>query len=686
VHPTSPPSKGSTLTSTFHTSKGALKSKTSVHNLKSSVLSVSVQQSITSNASPKRLDNGSKPIAQHFNPLSNNYPSPDVSNLHKYLNNSEIISVLSTKISPNRDILSANDTIKTVEKADSSDFPMNSETTFKSRQYLLSNSPLTAPVKTVGMSKQMATPTPPPNLTFSSRTMSNQSSETKFPKLAETGTSAASVTSTLTEENNPYTHKNINWTVMPLQTKILGNNLLSNFHDVIFPSSTEFPPSNTIKTTTPTPTVTDSTSVRFAVRLTPAPKGTMSSTTSRVVRVREIKYSPELSVTPVSTVTDSYIRRIPPGTIHQSSDQAQAATEVPTLITTTDLPHTNNELTISNMLTLDLPTTTFESLSSQTTTLSTTNIQTTTLPSFDSPPSTEILTIAQMSTIPTTTNIPTTMYPITTSFPKNTAIHTSTVPVTTSLPTSTDIQTVTVPIMTTIPTTISTQTSRVLTTTTIPTTTSTETSTVPTTTTIPTPTDIRTTTVLRTTTIPTPTTAAPGTAPSHATTPSIITLQAADSNIKPISVTQTTTAAVPRVFTTLRTPAPYVIFGIYPNGTVFRKIPNSNFKEQVHENEISRRNPFYPDHRYFSTNPPAPAQYVGSNEVAPLAPSFDDGFNSGRNEIQDEDAQVRLKQDSVPMVMLVVVWDDLWFHIVVLLSRMIQCKTEIMWLIIHLSH
>ena len=119
---------------------------------------------------------------------------------------------------------------------------------------------------------------------------------------------------------------------------------------------------------------------------------------------------------------------------------------------------------------------------------------------------------------------------------------------------------------------------------------------------------------------------------------------------------------------------------------MFRKIPNSNFKEQVHENEISRRNPFYPDHRYFSTNPPAPAQYVGSNEVAPLAPSFDDGFNSGRNEIQDEDAQVRLKQDSVPMVMLVVVWDDLWFHIVVLLSRMIQCKTEIMWLIIHLSH
>jgi len=628
-----------------------------------------VQQSITGSASPKRLDNGSKPIAQKFNPLSNNYPSPDVSNLHKNLNNSEIISVLSTKISPDRDIHSANDTIKTVETADSSDFPMNSETTFKSKQYLLTSSPLTAPVKTVGMSKQMASSTPPLNLKFSSRTMSNQSSETEVPKLAETGTSVASVTSILTEENNPYTHKNRNWTAMPLQTKILRNNLLSNFHDVIFPSSTEFPPSNTIRTTTPTPIVTDSTSVRFAVRLTPAPKGTMSSTTSRVVRVREIKESPELSVTPVSTVTDSYIRRIPPGAIHQTSDQAQAATEVPTLITTTDLPQTNNELTISNMLTLDFPTTTLETLSSQTSTLSATNIQTTTLPPFDSPPSTELLTIAQMSTIPTTTNIPTTTYPITTSFQKNTAIHTSTVPVTTSLPTSTDIQTVTVPIMTTIPTTTSTQTSTVLTTTTVPTLT-----------------DIQTRMVLRTTTIPTPTTAAPGTTPSHATTPSIITLQAADSNIKPISATQTTTAAVPRVFTTLRTPVPYVIFGIYPNGTVFRKIPNSDFKEQVHENEISRRNPFYPDHRYFSTNPPAPAQYVGSNEVAPLAPSFDDGFNSGRNEIQDEDAQVRMKQDSVPMVMLVVVWDNLWLHIAVLLSRMIQCKTEIMWLIIHLSH
>lgn len=660
VHPTSSPSKGSTLTSTFHTSKGALESKTSVHNLKSSVLSVSVQQSNTGNASPKRLDNGSKPIAQQFNPLSNNYPSPDVSNPHKNLNNSEIISALSTKVSPNRDILSAYDTIKTVETADSNDFPMNSETTFKSRQYLLTNSPLTPPVKTVHTSKQVASPTRPPNLKFSSRIMSNQSTETKVPKLAETGRSAASVASILTEESNPYTHKNRNWTAIPLQTKILGNNLLSNFHDVIFPSSTEFPPSNTIKTTTPTPTVTDSTSVRFAVRLTPAPKGTMSSSTSRVVRVREIKDSPELSVTPVSAVADSYIRRIPPEAIHQNSDQAQTATEVPTLITTTDLPRTNNELTISNMLTLDLPTTTLETLSSQTT-LSTTNIQTTTLPSFDSPPSTELLTIAQMSTIPTTTNIPATTYPLTTSLPKNTAIHTSTVPVTTSLPTSTDIQTVTIPIMTTIPTTTSTQTSTVLTTTTTPT-----------------PTDIQTTTVLKTTTIPTPTTAAPGTAPSHATTPSIITLQAADSNIKPISATQTTTAAVPRVFTTLRTPVPYVIFGIYPNGTVFRKIPNSDFKEQVHENEISRRNPFYPDHRYFSTNPPAPAQYVGSNEVAPLAPSFDDGFNSGRNEIQDEDAQVRVKQDSVPMVMLVVVWDDLWLHIAVLLSRMIQCKTEIM--------
>jgi len=623
------------------------------------VLSVSVQQSITGNTSPKRLDNGSKPIAQQFNPLSNNYPSPEVWNLHKNLNNSEIISVLSTKISPNRDTISANDTIKNAETTDSSDFPMNSETTFKSRQYLLTSSPLTAPVKTVGMSKQMASPTPPPNLKFSSRTMSNQSAETKVRKLAETSTSAASVTSILTKENDPYTHKNRNWTAMPLQTKILGNNLLSNFHDVIFPSATEFTTSNTINTTTPTPTVTDSTSVRFAVRLTPAPKGTMSSTTSRVVRVREIKGTPEPSVTSVSTVTDSYIRRIPPGAIHQSSDQAQAATEVPMLITTTDLPHTSNELTISNMLTLDLPTTTLETLSSQTTTLSTTNIQTTTLSSYDSPPSTELLTIAQMSTIPTTTNIPTTTYPLTTSLPKNTGIPTSTVPVTTSLPTSADIQTVTVPIMTTVPTTTAIQTTTVLSTTTIPT-----------------PTDVQTTTVLRTTTVPTPTTATPSIVPSHVTTPRKIKLQAADSNIKPISVTQTTTAAIPRVLTTtLRTPVPYVIFGIYPNGTVFRKIPNSDFKEQVHENEIARRNPFYPDNRYFSTNPPAPpAQYVGSNEVAPLAQSFDDGFSSGRNEIQDEDAQVRLKQGSLCM-MMVVVWDGLWLHTAVLLSRMIQNDT-----------
>ena len=119
---------------------------------------------------------------------------------------------------------------------------------------------------------------------------------------------------------------------------------------------------------------------------------------------------------------------------------------------------------------------------------------------------------------------------------------------------------------------------------------------------------------------------------------------------------------------------------------MFRKIPNSDFKEQVHENEIARRNPFYPDHRYFSTTPPTIAQFVGSNEVAPLAPCFDDGFNPGRNEIQDEDAQVRLKQGSVPMVMLVVVWDNLWIQTAVLLSRTIQCKTEIMWLTIHLSH
>jgi hypothetical protein len=627
-----------------------------------------VQQSITGNASLKRLDNGSTPIAQQSNLPSNNYSSPDIRNLQRNLNNSEINSVLSTKISPNRDILSVEDTIENAETRDTSDVPKNSETTFKSRQNILTNSLLITPVNTRDMPKEMVSPTLLPNLKFGINAMSNQSAETKVnPKPTETGASAATVTSVLSKENNLHTHKHRTSTAMPLQKKSLGNNLLSNFYDVIFPLSAESPPGYTIKATTPTPTVTDNTSVRFAMRLTPAPKGTMSSTTSRIVRVREIKGSPEPSVTPISTVTDSYIQRIPPGAIHQSNVQAQAATEVPTITTTTDLPFKNNELTINNVLTLDIPTTTLETLSLQTTTLSTTNIQTTTLPSFDLPNLTELLTVAQISTIPTTavptttniptttvpttTNIPTTTYPITTFVATSTAIHTTTDPVTTTTPTSTDIQTITVPITTNIPTTTANQI----------------------------------TTVPTTTTIPTPTIAAPNTAPPHVTTPSIITLQAVDSNIQPLSVTQTTTAATPRVLTTtLRTPVPYVIFGIYPNGTVFRKIPNSDFKEQVHENEIARHNPFYPDHRYFSTTPPAPAQFVGSNEVAPLAPSFDDGFNSGRNEIQDEDAQVRLQQDSVPMV--VVVWDDLWLHVAILLSRKLLCKTEIMWLIIHVSH
>ena len=45
---------------------------------------------------------------------------------------------------------------------------------------------------------------------------------------------------------------------------------------------------------------------------------------------------------------------------------------------------------------------------------------------------------------------------------------------------------------------------------------------------------------------------------------------------------------------TLRTPVPYVIFGIFPNGTIFRKIPNSNHREIVSEAEIGNKNPYYP--------------------------------------------------------------------------------------------
>nr|CAD7428340.1 unnamed protein product [Timema monikensis] len=46
-----------------------------------------------------------------------------------------------------------------------------------------------------------------------------------------------------------------------------------------------------------------------------------------------------------------------------------------------------------------------------------------------------------------------------------------------------------------------------------------------------------------------------------------------------------------------RTPVPYVIFGIFPNNTVFRKFPNSNVKEIVSENEIANRQPYYPEQR-----------------------------------------------------------------------------------------
>lgn len=645
VHPTSPPSKGSTLTSAFHNSKAALESKISVSNIKSSVLSVSVQQSISGNTTPRRLDKGSNPRLQQSNSLSNNYSSPDIRTLQKNLNNSETNSVLLTKISSNRDLFSAEDTIENRETTDSSDVPETSEPIFKSRHNLLTNSALTIPVKTHGISKEMSPSTPPPNLKFSISTTSNLSAASKAdPKPAETVASVVTVTSVLTKEDNSNMHKDSNLTAVPLQKKNLGNNL-SDVHDVIFPSATESPSRNIVKATTPTPVLTDSTSMRFAMRLTPAPKGTMSSTTSRIVRVREIKTSSETAVTPVSTVTDSYIQRISSGATRQNSVQARAATEVPTIITTTDLPLRDNELTINNILTLDLPTTTLETLSLQTTTLSTTNIETTTLPSFDLPTTTELLTTVQssaipMTTVPTITTLPTTTDQITTSIPTSTAIHTTSIPVITTTA-STDTQTLGVPITTTFPTTTVIQTT----------------------------TDVQTATYPTTKTIPPPTAAVQSIAPPHATTPSIITLQAADNNIQPLSVTQTTTAATDRAFTTtLRTPVPYVIFGIYPNGTVFRKIPNSDFKEQVHENEIARRNPFYPDHRYFSTTPPAPAQFVGSNEVAPLAPSFDVGFNTGRNEIQDEDAQVRLQQDFLPLV--VVVWVDLWLHIKALPSSL----------------
>jgi len=248
--------------------------------------------------------------------------------------------------------------------------------------------------------------------------------------------------------------------------------------------------------------------------------------------------------------------------------------------TTTEVP--------SIFMTSDMPLTTTElvpdvmTLDLPTTTFETLNLQDTTLPTLDLHTTTELITVPETTTIPTTTNIPaTTNEPTITTIPTTTTISaTRSLPITTIIPTTT----------------------------------------------------------------PATTTVAPSAAQPQLTTLSIITLQAADSNVQPLSVTQTTTTAAPRVFTTtLPTPVPYVIFGIYPNGTVFRKLPNSDFKEQVHENEIARRNPFYPDQRYFSTAPPAPALSVGSNEAAPQAPSFDDGSNAARNEIQDEDVQVRLQ-------------------------------------------
>ncbi|XP_049959391.1 mucin-3A-like isoform X6 [Schistocerca serialis cubense] len=54
--------------------------------------------------------------------------------------------------------------------------------------------------------------------------------------------------------------------------------------------------------------------------------------------------------------------------------------------------------------------------------------------------------------------------------------------------------------------------------------------------------------------------------------------------------------------TTVRTPLPYVIFGIFPNNTVFRKYPHSGKTEQVSENEIARHQEYYPEEQTSQTS------------------------------------------------------------------------------------
>ncbi|XP_049778433.1 mucin-17-like isoform X2 [Schistocerca cancellata] len=54
--------------------------------------------------------------------------------------------------------------------------------------------------------------------------------------------------------------------------------------------------------------------------------------------------------------------------------------------------------------------------------------------------------------------------------------------------------------------------------------------------------------------------------------------------------------------TTVRTPLPFVIFGIFPNNTVFRKYPHSGKTEQVSENEIARHQEYYPEEQTSQTS------------------------------------------------------------------------------------
>ncbi|PNF18429.1 hypothetical protein B7P43_G09014 [Cryptotermes secundus] len=597
------PNKASTHTSNSHNAKQALESKTSVSSHKSSVLSVSVQQSITGGATVKHSDSRRKSTTQESNPLANSSPSLDRWNLQTNLKNSEMNSAQSTRDFPNTDIPTAKDIIKNTETMDFNGVPNKLKATTRSRQNLLTNSSKITLKETQNIQRESFPVTIPSNLKTNITTIINKSAATEFNlKPDKIITSSAAVTSVLTKENPSDTQKYSDFTTevalivdqkskntIQSQKKSLGNNfLLQNFHDIIIPSTTKSPPMKTIKTVFSDPAVTENMPVQFAVKSTPPPKGRVGSTTSRVVRVRDVKSSLQPAATTVSTISDR--------TISQSRVQARAATEVPISFTTTDLPITTTDLIVNDIFTSDLPTTIFETLNLQTTTLSTTDALSMTEPSFDLSATTELPTIAPRTTISKTTNIP-----------EISPIPTTTLPVTTTSETVSTIPTTDTPATTTIPTTTI----------------------FPVTQTMPIP-----------TTTPT-TTASPSTPHPQVTTISIITLQDADSNVRPLSVTQTTPTAVPRVFTTtLRTPAPYVIFGIYPNGTVFRKLPNSDFKEQVHENEIARRNPFYPDQRYFSTTPSAPAQSVDSNEITLQAPSFDDGFNAVRNQIQDEDAQV----------------------------------------------